>query len=867
MPGRLLTQSTLIIPGWAQSRPPDTPVSTPPDSLGYDAAVLRRCSHTLFVLIVLAVVVAGRVDAAGPAEAAAHSGPPVLAGSEPDYPPYCIVTPAGQADGFSVELLRASLKAVGLDVIFRVGPWASLKEDLAAGHLQALPLVGRTPEREAFYDFTFPYLTMHGTIVVRDDTTSIRTPADLKGKQVAVLQGDNAEEYLRRAGLGAVIVPLPSFEIALRELASGQHDAVVIQKLVAFQLMQTTGLRNLKAVGPPLRDFTQSFCFAVRKGDSALLAALNEGLAIVMADGTFRQLHAKWFAALDDLGRSRSRIVVGGDNNYPPYEYVDANGQPAGFNVDLTRAIARQMGLSVEIRLAPWAQIRKGLQKGDIDAVQGMFYSVERSRSFDFSPPHILVNHAIVARQGSPEPPDLQLLAGKSILVMAGDLMDDLAREQGYGTQLVPVASQEEALRLLAAGQHDCALVAKVPALYWIEKNGWRNLRVGERIVVQAEYCYAVPPGKDDLLARLTEGLATVKATGEFRKIQSRWLGPYELSGPGLYLIVKYVLIGVVPLLALLIGSVLWSRSLQRQVASRTLELTREITERQAAQEELRHSQKMEAIALLAAGVAHNFNNILQAISSQLALVKMKLVREDPNMERLERVTAEIRRAARLTEQLVTFSRQQRETSDRLDLSRAVREAGDRVRALVGTGVDLQLSCADAPLWVDINRHQLDLILDNLAANAREAMPEGGALTIIVQPEDTNTRPAPAGDHREFGPSASLTVSDTGLGMDEATRQRAFEPFFSTKGPGSNAATGMGLAIVHGIVTGLNGRIQVESSPGQGSTFRVLLPRVGPGVAPPTPHAAAGDATFQLSDNRRGPGGAGVGPAGTKGGL
>ena len=219
----------------------------------------------------LSVSLVGRVDGREAVGAEKPKIVPVLSGCEVDYPPYCIVTQDKQADGFSVELLRAALKAVGREVTFKTGSWPEIKQDLADGRLQALPLVGRTPEREAIFDFTFPYLTMHGAIVVREDNTDILTPADLKGKQVAVLQGDNAEEYLRRADLGAVIVPLSSFETALRELSAGKHDAVVIQKLVAFQLMQKAGLKNLSTVGPPLKDYSQSFCFAVRKGTKTCL--------------------------------------------------------------------------------------------------------------------------------------------------------------------------------------------------------------------------------------------------------------------------------------------------------------------------------------------------------------------------------------------------------------------------------------------------------------------------------------------------------------------------------------------------------------------------------------------------------------------
>jgi two-component system sensor histidine kinase EvgS len=255
---------------------------------------------------------------------------------------------------------------------------------------------------------------------------------------------------------------------------------------------------------------------------------LNEGLSIVRADGTFRRLHAEWFGALEAVGRSKSRIVVGGDINYPPYEFLDSNGQAAGYNVDLTRAIAQQMGLSVEIRLAPWGEVRAGLDRGEIDLVHGMFYSAERDASFDFSPLHALVQHVIVVRKGSPALVNMQSLEGQSILVMAGDIMHDLALQHGYSNQVVAVESQEEALRRLAAGEEDCALAARVPALHWMEKNGWHHLTICSQPLLSAEYCYAVPRGKHELLSEFAEGLAAIKRTGEYRAIQAKWLGPYE---------------------------------------------------------------------------------------------------------------------------------------------------------------------------------------------------------------------------------------------------------------------------------------------------------------------------------------------------
>jgi len=512
-----------------------------------------------------------------------------------------MVSPDGRAEGFAVELLRSALKAMGREVTFKTEPWPNLKQDLATGNLQTLPLVGRTPEREAVYDFTFPYLAMHGVIVVRDDTQDIQVPSDLKGKHVAVLQGDNAEEYLRRANLGALIVPRNSFETALRELSDGKHDAVVIQKLLALQLMKKNGLTHLRTAGMPLKEFVQDFCFAVRKGDTGLLAELNEGLSIVMADGTFRALHNKWFSELAEMGLAKARIVIGGDANCPPYEFLDENGKPAGFNVEVTRALAHQMGLSVDFRLSPWNEIRKGLESGTIDVVQSMYYSDDREATYDFSPPHTTVQHVIVTRRNAPALSEMADLKGKSILVMSGDIMEDLAKKHGYGAQLVTATSQEEALRRLAGGESDCALVARIPAHYWIRKNGWTNLRVPNHTVLSAECCYALLPENADILSQFSAGLATLKATGTYRMIQARWLSSYEKPGLSFRTVRNYFFAVVLPLVLLLGGTLLWSRSLQRLVSKRTCQLLEKAAEHRRSEERaqaaLSESQRLLAEA------------------------------------------------------------------------------------------------------------------------------------------------------------------------------------------------------------------------------------------------------------------------------
>jgi len=515
---------------------------------------------------------------------AAEAALPVSSASEIDYPPYCLINEAGEAEGFSVELLRATLKEMGQEVAFSTGPWAKVKQALADGKIEVLPLVGRTPERENTFDFTFPYLTMHGTLVVRDDEEKITSPDDLKGKIVAVMRGDNAEEYARRSHLGARIISTSTFAEALSGLSRGDYDAVIIQKLVYYQLINEHKFTNLKPAGKPLTDFKQSFCFAVRKGNHALLQVLNEGLSIVMTNGNFGRLYKKWISPIEAPRFWKSRIIVGGDSDYPPYEYLDSNSQPAGYNVELTKAIARKMNLAVEIQLKPWKQIRDEVESGKIDIVQGMFFSQERDEQLDFSLPHTMVSHVAIVRNGDPLPTSLDDLAGKSVAVMAGDIMHDLVLQHGNARGIVTADSQEAVLAMLAQGKCDCALVARLPATYWIEKNGWDNLVLGSTSIVSPEYCYASLHDNANILSLFSEGMSTLQSSGEYRSIYNRTLGHYEKLAPQT---LKYLILVCSLLLIMLVAALVWTKTLRRQVRARTAALEAEISERKKLLEQI----------------------------------------------------------------------------------------------------------------------------------------------------------------------------------------------------------------------------------------------------------------------------------------
>jgi PAS domain S-box-containing protein len=551
----------------AQYNSPCPQANLGPLSCAWQTRLIRSRLTVCFFLFFTAFVAGASI--AGDATANPSQNPTILSASETDYPPFCSVDEEGQAIGFSIELLRAALSVMSYDVTFRIGPWEKVRRWLANGQVQVLPLVGRTPEREAIFDFTVPYMSLHGAIVVRADNTDIKSLDDLEGRQVAVMKADNAEEFLRREDRGIQIQTTDTFETALSELSQGEYDAVVVQRLVALRLIQKAGLANLKIVKRPIQGFRQDFCFAVRDGDRETLSLLNEGLSLVIADGTYRHLQAKWFGALEPP--SQGLIVVGGDANYPPFEYLDEKGRPAGYNVELTEAIAREMGLNIEIRLGLWAEIQQELMQGEIDVIQGMSYSIEHDQTFDFTQPHS-VNHCIcVVRKGTgPAPTTLSELADKDIVVERGDITNDFALQHGLERQISTVDSQQAALDELALGKHDCALVSLLTAVYWLEKNGADKLVMARQPILSPEYCYAVLNHRRVLLAQFSDGLRILEETGEYRNIQKKWMGVYAAEPYDLSKLLKYAAIVVIPLIVVLLASIVWSWSLRRRVSQQT---------------------------------------------------------------------------------------------------------------------------------------------------------------------------------------------------------------------------------------------------------------------------------------------------------
>ena len=268
----------------------------------------------------------------------------------------------------------------------------------------------------------------------------------------------------------------------------------------------------------------------------------------------------------------------------------------------------------------------------------------------------------------------------------------------------------------------------------------------------------------------------------------------------------------------------------------RTIGASRDITEQRQAEEEktkleeqLFQAQKMESIGRLAGGVAHDFNNLLTVINgySQLALAELQPF--DPLWSSIEEIRKAGERAVGLTRQLLAFSRKQILQPRVLDLNRVVQDLRPMLERLMGEDVEVRVALDAVSGAVRADPHHLEQVIMNLAVNARDAMPGGGSLLIETAGVELDTSYVRLHPEVNAGRYVMLAVSDSGLGMDQETRQRIFEPFFTTKPAGHG--TGLGLSMVQGIVVQSGGHINVYSEPGRGTTFKIYLPAVADAAA------------------------------------
>jgi len=634
----------------------------------------------------------------------------------------------GALKGFAVDLTRAIGRVMNIDWQLEESAAGEVTGSFMQGKARAIQIFSRSPERAVYADFSVPYLAMVGAVVVRKDNTTIHGPDDLRGKKVLVHPHSVGESYLMRHGLEDCIVKASSVPDALRRLSAGEADAALSTRLTSLCLAKHHNLLNIEARGPSLDGFNADYCFAVQRGDAALLANINEGMMVLRASGEFDQIYDKWFGDITPKGYSTLQIM-------------------GALLTGLSVAVAVLLYFGLRSR-ALVARVRRSeeLYRGVFESAHEAMFVLEPGRGEQAGRMIVQQANATACR-----------LFGVSASAVLGQSLCDVMHE-----------SPDLCQRLMAAKQ------ARGPQVFEHEypidgQNGWLMVSLTQ---LEARY------------------LLVLTNLSEIKKTQEQ---------------------------------------LQR------------------SEQQLRQTQKLEAIGTMASGIAHDFNNILTGIMGNAELAKMDIADKADPLPSIDQILVSADRARQLVRQILTFSRRAEARREVQPVTPIIAEALRLVRAATPASIRIQHNTGTGLPPVEVDGTQLHQVLMNLCTNAVHAMKgRNGQLEVsdeLVSVEEVN---AGLGINLQPGSYVRISVRDTGCGMPPDVMAKIFDPFFTTKGPGEG--TGLGLSVVHGIVQKHGGGVTVYSQLGLGTVFKVYLPVAGDRAQP---QATSGPASLAQGHGER----------------
>lgn len=531
-------------------------------------------------------------------------------------------------------------------------------------------------------------------------------------------------------------------------------------------------------------------------------------------------------------------IVVGGSLSNPPYEYLDENGEPAGYNVALTSALATEMGVDVEILLGEPPLIQDELANGRIDILQGVMEADAVESGLLFTP-HTLVQQKVFSRRGNLAMVTLlEQLEGKNIVVQKNGIMHRVLQRNGFSGTLSLVNTQADALHHVASGQSDYALLANLSNLYLTRHLLYLEKQLGEGSILPAgelkpalRYGYVANNDKMDLIASFTDALLTLKKSGFQQEIHDRWLGSSEMDGG--YGKPRRTQIGELifsPLILAICMVVFWNRSLKKEVERRSTELALQ-------QQQLLQADKMASLGTLVSGVAHEINNPTGLILYNLSVLEKIYQTAESTLEQryqeegdffigglryslLRAESAEVfselkdgaTRIKQIVDDLKDFARKDSvELNEFVNLNKVADAAVRLVKgSLKNVTCNIETSyCATLPEFIG-NSHRIEQVIINLLLNAYQAL----------------TRPEQVVSVRTFVDAKEnelvLEVNDEGVGIAAEQMAKLTDPFYTTKR--EQGGTGLGLSVSAGIIAEHQGRLLFASEPGVGTSVSICLP-------------------------------------------
>lgn len=500
-------------------------------------------------------------------------------------------------------------------------------------------------------------------------------------------------------------------------------------------------------------------------------------------------------------------MVIGSADNYPPFSWKNYNGKPTGFLVELTEAVARRTGLAYEIKMDEWNTVKSQLQSGAIDAVDGMFYSLNRDLQFDFSEPHSIVTHSIFVWQEEKRIRHLKDLRGRRVLAVRGDVMHEFLLGEKIGVNLILTKSLRDAVKLLSLHRGEAAVAARLPALYYMKEMAVENMKeVGDRPLEPLDFCFAVKEGNQALLAKLNEGLAAVKTSGEYDRIKKKWFAPLEPQREiSDYL--PYLAAAGGVFIAAIAFLWIWNWMLQREVRHKTESLRLAHRRLQKVDE-----FKTDVVRM----VAHDVRAPIGVMQGYLDFLVTGLAGnlEIRQKDVLQKIQNSIDRMNRLVSDLLDIA--QIETG-KLELhpSRIDAEvfASDVARFYESQLGEKQIKflweLQPSAIFFEADKDRIEQCLINLIGNAIKHTPKEGEIKLFI---------------KDRGKEIQFEVHDTGEGMDRRQLSRLFQKFEGVDRR-KGAGYGLGLVIAQGLVQLHQGKIWAQSKEGKGSVFGFLIPK------------------------------------------
>ena len=788
------------------------------------------------------------------AQTAAFSAPqrfdnPIVVGTTTDgYPLSYKEAGNNGCEGFAVDVLDAVARVMSIKIKRINAPAAELAELFQRGKLDMMQTFSPGPGREAFAEFSVHYMELQGSYFVRKNETRYRSPADLTNAEVAIPGYSSiGEKFLRDNGINARLVHTVSVEASLKELNAGQHDAAFAARLSGLSYIDRDHLDNVRPLGQPLVGYNIRHCFAVRTGDSTLLARLNEGLAIINRSGEYGIIYQKWFGHFEGPLVSHEQMA----------RYVASALALALLAALLGLFRQRTLRKRIARQAQRIAESEAILAEAQRIAHLGNWHYDLRTHKTDCSPE---VLHILGYNSDCTPPSYFELLkmlprTERALLhrTILTTLHDGIACDVTIPVQISP--SSTKTLHATARPMRDAQ--GKTTGLFGTVQDITRQKAAEESLQAREQLLRA-------LYDNVPTAMGVIERSGGSYRFVSANPGTARLLNLQSTPIANRVL-AELPLPTAVVE--FWTqcfRQAENQAELLKFEqhledtkrdyaitlvplnndenigprqlcfLIDDVTERKGIDAEIAQGRRLRAIGELVGGIAHEFNNLLTPVMLKVELLSLEFARSPRIMEELDTISRATKRGADLTRRLLTFGRRGDAAPEEVHLPAIIRANFDLLRPTIDRRITLAMNLPDNIPALFINPSDLHQIALNLLLNARDTLMEKLAadatnswnaqihVEALELPANTNDTTPPTGNRPPSCGWIRLTVRDNGMGMTPDVRERIFEPFYTTKEVGKG--TGLGLATVWHLVTRLNGKVTVESEPGTGSAIHVWLP-------------------------------------------